>query len=1050
MPHRDADKTLVQIPFGKGQDESTPAFITEQGTPTTLTNGRILRNGSIEVRRGFEKLPSTIVGGLNIAANDCFSHGNQLLAFDSRYMYEWSESLQAWLKVDHAPEAQIASVDIGKRGIVDNVAYSQKESCDAAQVGQYRVLAWVTHNGAGHMVCTQVVDMVSGARQAETQFTGLDHEVRLCIIGTKVYCTYRTSATTLKTRTIDLANAASVLVGWSAAVSTVTDYCAAAPFAWEAVAISNYLVIAYTADPGPGVPVGCMRRWDAALAVSAACTFQEYARTAYGINGSAGTDDKVVCSFDNAFAATGIVVSGATLSTMALLYNGVVIDGVTSLYDPISGWSRLERIGITSTSNTGTVRVVYSVSATTFVANEEPAVLSREVRTLDGTKLDGATVFNFTLTGQPYSRSGGLYVYAPIQVARKQWHQYTFSIDESGNVITTALPNLQNSVFLAQLPLAADPESPRMVVRISPYMGIHFGDAHHLPGSQALDSNTYLHAVPKQSDGGLEVDVGFDCYTISFDASVARKRAVRFGPITLLSGGVPTQWDGESLTEVGWHYYPRLGVMTQVAGGSMTALGVYSYCAVYVWMDSTGQRHYSKESLPCSVTLGAGNQTMTVDVDCITVTERNDFGSHRCPVMIELYRTVASGTEYYFVQRLVNNATAKVTFTDTAADTTIEANHMLPTRGGTYAGGCPGASRQIAVHDGRPWSLQAENPQNIAFGHYSLPGDTARFPDGWVKTCARGHAYTAIGSFPNCLLAFQEHGIDAVYGSGPNEQGQGPTYSEPVVVCESVGCKDSRSLVRFPGGYLFQSTLGLWAIDEGFRPTRVGMPVEDTMASYPVVTSAVMDDSEYRIVLMLKNSDGTAGSMAAWYYPWNMWSVWGPLDAAGGHSPPLGACIYDRLSTRRIVYVDGLGNVACERDNTTFKDQNGAFIPMTIRFGWLSLAGPQGLSHVWNTNLLASYRDKTSVVVTCCYDYSTATTYTHTWTEADVTALVTGTRIQLPIGMTRHEAQSVRITILMTTTTAAGNSGAMSRLEAMTLEAANEAGLQLATTGARR
>jgi hypothetical protein len=84
------------------------------------------------------------------------------------------------------------------------------------------------------------------------------------------------------------------------------------------------------------------------------------------------------------------------------------------------------------------------------------------------------------------------------------------------------------------------------------------------------------------------------------------------------------------------------------------------------------------------------------------------------------------------------------------------------------------------------------------------------------------------------------------------------------------------------------------------------------------------------------------------------------------------------------------------------------------------------------------------------YDYSTVGSSSHTWTSADFAALVSGGRIQFAIQAKRPEAQSIQLTIQMGTENGPDNTGAMCRLEALTLEVAGEPGLVTVAPGAKR
>lgn len=70
-----------------------------------------------------------------------------------------------------------------------------------------------------------------------------------------------------------------------------------------------------------------------------------------------------------------------------------------------------------------------------------------------------------------------------------------------------------------------------------------------------------------------------------------------------IAGGILQMYDGETIVEHGFNYYPEtlfLSAPTNTPGGLVTA-GNYSYQALYRWTDNFGQEHRSVPSIPLDV-----------------------------------------------------------------------------------------------------------------------------------------------------------------------------------------------------------------------------------------------------------------------------------------------------------------------------------------------------------------------------------------------------------------------------------------------------------------
>lgn len=104
-------------------------------------------------------------------------------------------------------------------------------------------------------------------------------------------------------------------------------------------------------------------------------------------------------------------------------------------------------------------------------------------------------------------------------------------------------------------------------------------------------------------------------------------------------GGVVQKFDGSRVSTVQPLAYPEITTLTpSVGAGALTLLGVYSYVAIYEFVDAQGKIIRSAGSIPKSITLAGAQNTVVPTYKPL---------STGCPVQTSLYRTTNAGTVYY-------------------------------------------------------------------------------------------------------------------------------------------------------------------------------------------------------------------------------------------------------------------------------------------------------------------------------------------------------------------------------------------------------------------
>lgn len=268
------------------------------------------------------------------------------------------------------------------------------------------------------------------------------------------------------------------------------------------------------------------------------------------------------------------------------------------------------------------------------------------------------------------------------------------------------------------------------------------------------------------------------------------------------------------------------------AGGSLTANSAYSHTAIFESIDANGLIERSAPAVPraCATT---ANTTATVEFSCL------EFGQRwvRCKV----YRTLANGSVFKLVGSVDASPAMSVqpvfTFVDTYADSDITQNETLYTQiGQELATSQFPACSFAAVGGDRMVCGGGFNGETLHFSKLFLPHICPEFADDDAFRKRLPADVTGAAYLDN-WIGFTREGIYIITGDGPDGAGEGafaPYFRLPY----NVGCIDWRSVLVTDVGVFFQSARGLALLPRGFGAPVIMDQVEDTLASYPIITSA--------------------------------------------------------------------------------------------------------------------------------------------------------------------------------------------------------------------
>ncbi len=1004
---------VLELSFSAGIDQSQRREIMKPGTGWVLIeNARQAARGGISKRWGF--------GAWGLGRQDATSRsagrkliakGKQVLTIDGSRLDSYDHTLTTWF-YDSAGQPMTApgySLMPTPVSAFDGVT----EVIDVAEVNGMVVIAYRVSTVPGTTyVGAAVMSRLTGAVLRAPELlspasTGGEYIIpALAVASGVVFVVWiQEGHANVIERHIDLSTAGGINTGWTNAANLKTDREIGAAdlgaFAIENMSNGTHFSVAYTNNSGGASPLTVFTV-SAAGAVSATGTVNTASVVPSAVALAAGTSGANSVLWVAWNQTTTVRACGLSQSNVgaAAVYTTATLITATAAPVSLGGPGRTGAIAlVTSDGNvSGDGRLFVNDGNSTHLriatfTNAAGAV------SLSGSVVDVPCAF---LCGRPF-RSGTRYY---------------------GMCFGGTSTNPQSVAILCDL--TATTTYLRPVANLQPSLAHPAGIL-----CRALHSSgAIVTALEVQTTGGIHGAwlATFEFTPSGINATGAHRWATaEHGGMTFLSGGVLSVIDGGRVTEASFLLRPTQPT-TSTAGSGLT--GDFRYIVTYEYRNADGLWDISGVSEPSEV-VSPADDTVTVTAIPLSISAR--LTATIDPVVrVSLWRTLDGGEPpYYYVASTANNTTAAtLTYADAASDATISTHAQLyrvraDVDGALDHDATPGLMHLTTCNG----SLVGAIGEDLYASGFAASGEAPWFSQGLVEPLPGGGGpVTGLKSQDGAVYAFKADRIYALAVEPFSADGLGG-FSTPRLLATDVGCVNARSLVATSMGIFFQSAKGIEILTRAQAVEYIGEPVRDTLAAYPVITSAVLDAENALVYFECADSEpainaGAAG--VALVYDLRA-RIWQSIDrrrsyANGANHPSISSSMVWTGTEYRYAWLEaGTGRVRVEDDSLNDTTSGGtAFIVKRAKTPCVHLAGVQGEQIVDRVLLLAEYDDEHDITITATHDYDESNTDSQEWTDALLSAM---TPIVCDFGLEQSVGQSVEIEVADSQASGGGTEG---------------------------
>lgn len=474
----------------------------------------------------------------------------------------------------------------------------------------------------------------------------------------------------------------------------------------------------------------------------------------------------------------------------------------------------------------------------------------------------------------------------------------------------------------------------------------------------------YVTALGAGSDGTIFSQTSVISVTGTF-AAESRATIVPFGTTALISCGNTYSYDGSSTVENGFWQIPNNNAyVVEPAGGSLTSAASYTYQFTYEWTDVAGNFHVSTPS-PAEVVVTAGtlnNERVEFIVDKLWLTLKTG-------VQLGVYRSTANNSVPLYREQTIDLDSVAGPFvpvSSTMSDLALQAQLPLYTNGGLgeLENDPAPAFKFVVATKNRVFGIPQDNPYQLWYSKPLIAGRPAQFSVAFVNTIeTAGGIPTALSYIDTQAIIFKRERIYGQPGEGPGATGQPSNgFGNLALISTVTGCSEPSTVLPTSEGLFFKSSTTMSLLTRGLSlDQKVGLPVQGLNYLTLKGAAVIPEQNQLRWV----SEEGTA---LVFDYLLGRWSTYTNFDGVGCATTSAG--LFLRFTESGQVWFE---------DPTTFTD-NGIAIPMKVGTAWIKPGGQsQGFMAVWEAMLLGDYRSPHTLSVDIYYDYQEFPQFTLTW-----------------------------------------------------------------------
>jgi hypothetical protein len=786
----------IPIPFQAGVDTKTDEKAVQSGRLITLENGVFDKGVTIKKRSGYASLSKTVAaGGMEYSgARALTRRDDELVLFTDGAAYSYQASIGSWSPIGSVASAGATDASVAHTG-------TNQTTPDAATNAGVTAVAWEDSRGG---VWWTLVEAAGGrVLRAPAQMDAAGSRPRCVKVGTVLHVVYAGAAGELRVAVINPAAPTETIVP-----ATLTSDLSPTNPSFDALP-TNFAdgpALIVWARNGGGYRLGYLHQsgvlGSPVTGLDPVVDNPTEPATLGPILAHDGDTQAIVVTYDSAaqatYVATHSVDNELALVADQAVAEGVVIDRLAAAFPDFDAASAIVFREVTSATDRDHLVRVWSVNALTAVETT--------IHTLRGCGI----------AARAFRDDGAAHVWLV--------HDVPF--------------------YAVYLCMRVTATHATCVARTLPGTAYGLPPRSHLPSVETDAANQRVHRwcaswqQQRESGGSSPVfaEVGIRRVELDMDPRAAWQTA-QLGRSLYIAGACPLIYDGDTITEAGWHYAPDdIATPVQGTGGSLTTSGTYLYVAVYEWTDAQGAVHRGAASVGTDVDLTGGNNRVTLALPTYRHTDKRR-------VRIGVFRSVAGDSAQLFrVSSLDPSAVGSngyvasdptvdtVSFIDDMSDEDLLEQEPLYTNGGIASNDPTGCGTVIAVGKSRLFYTDPSDPLLVRFTHELAEGYGAEFVDeNGIPVDPYGGAVTALAVMDDQLIVFKRSAIFAVAGPGPiraRDQDPSSGFSAPRLVTSDVGCTAPASIAVTPVGIVFQSAKGIHMLDRSLGVAYVGAPVE--------------------------------------------------------------------------------------------------------------------------------------------------------------------------------------------------------------------------------